>query len=121
MGAALIGFAIGFALGAGSGTAGGAFIGAILGMLVGIMAHAVMWVWARRGDAPTIEHHRVLCTPYGRIADVAIAGDLETRRWTDIRGCSLLPVATDVRCDKRCLHRMNDSNVKPGDPCSCET
>ncbi len=121
MGATFIGFVIGLALGAGTGTAGGAFIGGVLGMLVGVTAHGVGWIRAHRGDAPTIERHRVVCTPYGQIADIEFVGDLETRRWLDVKRCSLLPVADRVACDKRCLHRLSDSGVKPGAPCSCES
>jgi hypothetical protein len=121
MGAAFIGFIIGFALGAGSGTAGGAFIGGVLGMLVGVAAHSAGWIRAHRGDAPTIERHRVVCTPYGKVADIEFEGDLETRRWLDVKRCSLLPVAGTVACDKRCLHQLSDSGIKPGAPCSCES
>lgn len=120
MGAAFIGFVFGLALGAGSGTAGGAFVGGILGMLLGVSAHAFVWIRAHRGDAPTVERHRVLCTPYGRLADIDFVGDLETRRWLDVKRCSLLPVVGEVSCDKRCVHRLADSGTRPGDACSCE-
>ena len=119
MGAALIGFVFGFALGAGSGTAGGALIGGTLGMLLGVSAHSIRWLWAHRGDAPTVERHRVICTPYGRLADIDFVGDLEARRWLDVKRCSLVPVATEVSCDKRCVNRLSDSGIKPGDPCDC--
>lgn len=120
MGAAIIGFAIGFALGAGTGTGGGAFVGGILGAMLGASIHAIRWLWAHRGDAPTVERHRVLCTPYGRVADIDFVGDLDTRRWLGVKRCSLLRVADEVACDKRCLNRIKHSGVKPGDPCDCE-
>ncbi|MBZ0238591.1 MAG: complement resistance protein TraT [Deltaproteobacteria bacterium] len=119
MGAALIGFVIGFALGLGTGSAAGALVVAILGALVGVSAHAARWLWAHRGDSPTVERHRVFCTPYGRSAVIDFVGDLETRRWLDVKRCSLLRVATDVSCDKRCVNRMRDSGIKPGDRCDC--
>jgi hypothetical protein len=38
---------------------------------------------------------------------------------TDVKRCSLLPVMNEVSCDKRCLRRINDAGVRPGQGCDC--
>jgi hypothetical protein len=120
MGAMAIGAVLGFILGATSGTQAGAFAGAIFGMSVGLFVYGFFWARARAGDMPTIERHQILCTPLGRIADCEVQGDLETRRWYDIKRCSLLRPATNVDCDKTCLKMINDSGTRPGSDCHCE-
>ncbi|MBK9030405.1 MAG: hypothetical protein IPL61_03540 [Myxococcales bacterium] len=116
----MIGVVIGFILGAGAYGAGGAVGGAMVGALVGGSAHALVWMWAHSGNAPVVERHRVMCTPYGAVADIDFEGDLQRRRWTDVKRCSLLQVATEVSCDKRCLRRINDARVRPGGACDCQ-
>ena len=93
--------------------------GVMLGGLVGAMFHAGSWMWANSGDQPVIERHRVMCTPYGAFADIDFEGDRQRGRWTDVKRCSLLPVMNEVSCDKRCLRRINDAGVRPGQGCDC--
>ncbi len=120
MGAAAIGFVIGMALGAGTGTAAGAFVGGVLGMLLGVTAHGVLWVRDHLGEAPTLEHHRLVCSSYGAVADCELVGDLERRRWLDVRRCSLRTRDREPSCDKRCLRLINDAGVRPGTACHCQ-
>lgn len=120
MGAMTVGAVLGFILGAASGTHAGAFAGTVLGMSVGLLVFGVGWIRAHGGGAPTIEHHRILCTPNGRAADCELEGDLVTGRWYDVRSCSLLRPANDVYCGKPCLRLIKDSGTRPGRGCDCE-
>jgi hypothetical protein len=120
MGASLLGFVFGAAVGACTGTEIGAFAGAVVGMLVGLSIHGFGWARARLGDAPTVERHVVMCTPFGRAAELELVGDLQVGRWYDVKSCSLLEVATKVDCDKGCLGRVRDAGVRPGRACGCE-
>jgi len=120
MGAALIGFVIGLVVGATTGTAMGAFGIGALGMLVGLAVYGVGWMRLHLGDAPTVERHRVMCTPFGQIADLELEGDLERGRWYDVRRCSLLRPANVVDCDKGCIRQVNAAGLRPGQPCSCQ-
>lgn len=117
MSAGLIGFALGLTLGAATGTPGAAFGGAILGMSIGLFVAGIAWMRAHLGDDPVIERHRVFCTPLGGIADVDVAGDLGTRRWTQVERCSLLH--HDLGCDQGCLAMIRLSGAKPGGSCAC--
>jgi hypothetical protein len=119
MGATLIGFLVGMVLGSGSGSMGIAMLGGVLGAMTGALAHATIWLYAHSGNRPIVATHRVLCTPYGQAADITFEGDLDRGRWTDVKRCSLLPVVGRVECDKRCVRRMNEAGVRPGDDCSC--
>ncbi len=119
MGATMIGVLLGLILGASTYGEAGAIGGVVLGGLVGAMFHAGSWMWANSGDHPVIERHRVMCTPYGAFADIDFEGDRQRGRWTDVKRCSLLPVMNEVSCDKRCLRRINDAGVRPGQGCDC--
>jgi hypothetical protein len=118
---AAIGFIIGLVLGASTGTGElGAFAGATMGMLIGVAVHGFGWVRDHLGDAPTIERHRVMCTPFGHAADLELAGDVQRGRWFDVKSCSLLRPSNQVDCEKGCLRQINLSGLKPGRPCECE-
>jgi hypothetical protein len=119
MGAALIGAVVGLVLGAATGTEIGAFAGAALGMLAGLSLHALFWMRSHLGDAPTVERHRVMCTPLGSVAECELVGDLERGRWYDVKSCSLLQPATQVDCEKGCIRRITHAGVRPGGTCSC--
>jgi hypothetical protein len=119
MGSMLIGFVVGLTIGAASGSELGAFAGAVLGMGVGIAVYGARWLQAHLGDSPVTVHHRVMCTPLGHQADCEMVGDIGQGRWYDVRSCSLLPVANEVRCDKGCVRLLNLSGVRPGEPCRC--
>lgn len=119
MGAALIGFVVGLVVGATTGTELGAFAGGVVGMLVGLAVWAFGSLRARLGDDPTVERHRIMCTPFGQSADCEVVGDLKRGRWYDVRSCSLLQPATQVDCDKGCLRQINAAGVRPGQPCDC--
>lgn len=120
MGATLmIGTVVGLVVGASTGTEMGAFAGAMLGMFVGLAIFGFFRVRARLGDAPTVERHRVMCTPLGHAADCEFAGDLKTGRWYDVNRCSLLRPANQVDCDKGCLRQLRLAGVRPGRPCDC--
>ncbi len=120
MGLVFMGTIFGLILGAGSGTEVGAFFGAVVGMSAGLVVYGLGWMRAHLGSAPTVETHRLICTPQGALADCELEGDLETGRWSDVKRCSLLHPAGDVSCEKSCLRLMNDSGVKPGAACHCE-
>lgn len=113
MGWIIIGGAVGFALGAGMATPAGAFVGALVGMHLGAIAAAMSWLRDNIGQQPTVEMHRVACIPRGTPADVELVGDLGTRRWTDVRQCSLED-PDHVDCDKTCRVMMNDARIRPG-------
>jgi hypothetical protein len=80
---------------------------------VGAIAAAMSWLRDNTGNNPTVETHRLLCTPRGTHADVELVGDLGTKRWNDVRQCSLED-PDHVNCDKTCKVMMNDARVKPG-------
>lgn len=120
MGATAIGLIIGAVLGAWTGSMATALVAAALGTLVGAAVHAALWLWGDDDDdGPVVETHQVLCTPRGQVAAITFVGDRARGRWTEVRRCSLLPVAADVGCEQRCLRRINDAGVRPGGPCSC--
>ncbi len=120
MGSVIMGTIFGLILGAGSGTETGAFFGAVVGMSAGLLVYGLSWMRNNLGSAPTLEQHRLICTPQGALADCELEGDLETGRWTNVQRCSLLHPVNDVYCEKTCLRLMNDSGVKPGKSCHCE-
>jgi hypothetical protein len=108
------GFVLGLILGVGSGTGAGAFAGAVIGISVGLAVYAFGWVRAHTGNAPTLERHRMICTPSGTFAECELLGDLERRRWVDVRRCSLQSPDAEPACEKSCLRLMNDAGVRPG-------
>lgn len=120
MGSVIMGTIFGLILGAGSGTEAGAFFGAVVGMSVGLLVYGLLWMRNNLGSAPTLEQHRLICTPNGAMADCELEGDLETGRWTNVVRCTLLHPASEVDCEKSCLRLMNDSGIKPGMSCHCE-
>jgi hypothetical protein len=117
MGATVIGFVLGAVVGAMWGTEAGAMAGGLLGALSGFSVHGAAWLWAHSGDEPTVERHRLLCTPVGQFADVELLGDMQRKRWLDVQRCSL--EGDTVTCDKTCLRLMNDGRVRPGRSCDC--
>ncbi len=117
MTAGIIGLMLGMTLGFGSGTGGGAMLGAALGLMAGLGIHAMAWLWAHSGNAPTVEQHRLFCSSYGTAADAELAGDLERGRWLDVKRCSLQ--GAEVTCDKQCLRLVNDIGMRPGAACGC--
>ncbi|HTM22009.1 MAG TPA: hypothetical protein VL172_15915 [Kofleriaceae bacterium] len=120
MGAMAIGLVLGFIAGSGSGTVAGSFAGGMLGMLVGLSVHGLGWARAHSGNAPTVEHHRLMCLPTGSYADCELVGDKQRGRWLDVTQCSLQDPRAGVTCSKTCLRLLNDSRVKPGRGCGCE-
>jgi hypothetical protein len=114
MGPTLIGFLLGAVIGAFTGTQLGAYAGAMLGMLVGGSIWGLGWLRRHLGDQPTVERHRVVCTPFGAIAEAEVVGDLGTGRWHDVRSCSLLRSERGVDCEKRCIYRLEHAGVRPG-------
>lgn len=116
--AGVIGFALGLTLGAATGTEGAAYGGAIFGMSVGLAVWGIAWMRTHLGDAPTVERHRVFCTTLGQAADVDVAGDLATHRWSSIERCSLLD--HEVDCHQGCLAMIRQSGAKPGRACACQ-
>lgn len=119
MGATIIGFVLGFALGLGTGTEVGALAGAVLGAMIGATFAGLGWLRNHSGSHPVVETHRVMCTPMGHVGEISFVGDLETKRWSEVKRCTLLPVMNRVDCDQGCVRRMNDSGVRPGEPCRC--
>jgi hypothetical protein len=120
MGAMSIGLVLGAVLGAGISGEIGAVFGAALGMFVGGAAWAIAWMRGHLGSAPTLEHHRVMCTPFGHVAACEFEGDLATGRWYDVKRCSLLRPDVEVDCDKGCLRQLRLAGVRPGRPCDLE-
>jgi hypothetical protein len=116
----LIGGLLGFILGAGTGTLPAAFAGGILGMSIGMLIHGYSWVRAHSGNHPVIEHHRILCTPHGTVAELELLGDTDTKRWLDVRRCSIEGEDAKVTCSKMCLRMARDNGIKPGEHCDCE-
>jgi hypothetical protein len=115
----IVGFFLGLVAGAATGTMGAAFGGAMVGMSIGIVIYGVGWMRSHLGNAPTVERHLVMCTPYGHAAACEFEGDLETKRWYDVKSCSLLQEPTHVDCNKGCLRQLTLAGVRPGEPCSC--
>lgn len=117
--AGFIGLIIGAIVGGGLAGELGAASVAPLGLFAGLTFHALAWLRAHSGDAPVVERHLVMCTPMGHAARAELVGDLEQRRWHDVRSCSLLAEQDQVQCDKGCVRLMNLSGVRPGAARGC--
>jgi hypothetical protein len=119
MGATIVGFLLGMGLGAATGNPLAALAGAVTGVLLGLSVHAIRRLRAYlREGTPTVERHQVMCFAYGQAADCELVGDLDSGRWRDVKRCSLLPLPTQVDCDKGCVRLMTQAGVRPGQPSS---
>lgn len=117
--ATLIGFVFGALMGATTGSVVGICAGAAGGALIGVFVDALRWLRSLAGDAPTTERHLAMCAVYGQTAECEFVGDLHTRRWSDVRSCSLLATPTRVECEKTCVSLIGLAGVRPGGACSC--
>lgn len=115
MAAMVIGFLLGAIAGAAAGAGAGAYVGGVTGLSIGLGVHALGWLRAHSGDAPTLERHRLMCTSSGTFADCELLGDLDRRRWIDVRRCSLQGADSEPACEKSCVRLMNHTGVRPGD------